>query len=380
MKAFTGFIAFISTLTVLAGQIEIGAYNVHNLFDSKHDKGKTDFEYMPAKSKKYQAYHKKRCENPKNSFDKRACKNPRPTDWTKSKIKMKLTQIKKVFDSRKKIPDILALTEIENKRITKKLAKTLGYKKVIVTDGPDKRGVDVGILYNKTKELKKARGKDSVIAHHVATGEDHPTRPILEVKFNLRTEKGIQALHVFVNHWPSQHAPNSEPRLIAARKLKEVMNQRKAENPDALLLATGDFNTTKNGKKDIPHPFRDELLVGSDIEDLLYVHADAVSSGDIEKTNMPKGTYYYGRGRVWNHLDRFFVSSNLLDGVGADVDLNTYEIYTPDFITRTYVSKTREGKIKHQEKNTPKSYNHRATTIEKAGFSDHFPIFIKLNY
>ena len=128
-------------------EIEIMTYNVENLFDTSHDEGKNDWEYLPlAHPGKAEG-----CQQLSNSYYREKCFS---SDWTESKLKLKLNALKNVIlREQGKLPDILALVEIENKNVAKKLADTLGYKDYFVTNGPDKRGIDLGIFYNSGDNL-----------------------------------------------------------------------------------------------------------------------------------------------------------------------------------------------------------------------------------
>src|SRR5690606_27904286 len=95
----------------------------------------------------------------------------------------------------------------------------------------------------------------------------------------------------------------------------------------------------------------------------------------------PLGTYFYGKSMQWNRLDRFFVSKNMLSKGGLQVDVKSYQIYAPKFITDNY-------EYRHKTDNhygstvtgIPRRYEHNTTRSSKAGFSDHFPIIVKIKY
>ena len=111
----------------------VGFYNVENLFDTQHDSGKNDHEFLPTGS--YQ--------------------------WTEQKYTAKLRNIAQVLSElctefgNKKNPAgaaVIGLSEVENSRALEDLLRepalaARGYRYVHF-DGPDRRGIDVAFLYN----------------------------------------------------------------------------------------------------------------------------------------------------------------------------------------------------------------------------------------
>ena len=119
------------------------------------------------------------CELIKSDYFRERCLN---SDWTEEKLSLKLGQIKDLLTrEREHLPDILGLCEVENEAVIGKLAKILGYKKYIVTDSADRRGIDVALLYNPSSKLKFIDSKEHTIeGNHF---NSMPTRSILEVEF-----------------------------------------------------------------------------------------------------------------------------------------------------------------------------------------------------
>lgn len=341
------------------------SYNVENLFDTEHDPGKNDWTFLPLDTPGKQ----KGCEKVSNFFWRKKCF---ATDWTESKLRMKIKKIKTLLTKeRKVIPDILAIQEIENENVTRQLADSLGYKSFVITNSPDRRGIDVALLYNEKENLKYVDHKE-----HVIEGENfikHPTRNILEVEFLANGQK----LVIFVNHWPSQAAP-SHVRVKAAKQLKLIMNKRHQESGKTYLIALGDFNTIES---DYPHPFKSELLTG-DFK-LKSVHKSFMRSTKVDrvkKNNLPFGTYFYFRKMTWNILDQIFTSTNFNKSrKGLHIDINSYQIYSPKFVTHTfkyndptsYFYGTKITKV-------PKRYDFMATNSREAGYSDHFPVVFRI--
>ena len=352
-----------------SAQLEIASYNVENLFDASHEEGKNDFEFLPADHPEFINWCSD--EPDRNKWKKRACS--KPNNWTDAKLEMKLDQIAGVFSQRFEesgnYPDILALVEIENFDVVQRLAHKMGFAGAIASEGEDPRGVDVGLIFNENENFEFMAFE----THLPQT--DYPSRPILEVMFRLQNG---QPLFVYVNHWPAQFAPVIE-RLRMAEQLKDLIQQRAFEFPNASFVATGDFNVKSS---DSPHPFRDVLYYDNSVN-LRDIHSSyrRYQSNNSSAQSQKAGTYYYTGDMAWILLDRFFVSEDLLDHTGVDVRIDSYEIFaTPEMLREytKYDNETRE--IVGRARNIPDRYDFRTSNEENLGFSDHLPIFISLEW
>ncbi len=366
------FLLLISTLT-FSKSLELISYNVENLFDTQHDEGKEDWTFLPKDTKG----KKEACKKIGSHYRRQECFE---IDWTEGKLAIKLSQIKDVLlKERKTLPNILGLVEIENENVISKLAKVLGYEKFVVSNSPDKRGIDLALLYQESADLKFVSKEE-----HELKGDyfiKRPSRNILEVKFRLA---GKYDLYVFVNHWPSLGNPDIA-REIAANTLKTRFSEIEKTNKDALLLAMGDFNTIpKLKKKGNKHPFSDVLLVDSGIKDLGEEFYSKNKNNKNFVDSNPKGSYFYAREGEWNHLDRIFFNKNLENGKTPELDVSSYHIYAPEFINK-YDQDFDDENSSHFKKSkkkegTPNRYDHKARDKKTAGFSDHYPVIFKINY
>ncbi len=108
----------------------VGFYNQENLFDTCHDVGKRDFEFLPTGSNR----------------------------WNARKYKSKLRNMSRALADMGTdvLPNvgcaIIGLSEVENAKALDDLTaeaplRARGYKYILV-EGPDMRGVDVALLYN----------------------------------------------------------------------------------------------------------------------------------------------------------------------------------------------------------------------------------------
>jgi endonuclease/exonuclease/phosphatase family metal-dependent hydrolase len=360
------FITVFGAENLTSKKIRLMSYNVENLFDTEHDEGKNDWTFIP----KSHPGKFKGCELAQG-FYREQCFN---TDWTEDRLKVKLQQIKFVIEKTgPELPDIVALSEVENEKVVRKLADVAGYKEIIVTDSPDERGIDEAIMYNPSPNFKYLKHLSHPIDPKLIGNK--PTRDVLEVQFQINNEK----LALLVNHWPSQAAP-TQVRIkvaeIVAQRVKELKKQ------GFIVIATGDFNVDDVG--DQPSPF---LAFGNPLDNPLLVDIDALArKKSSKKSSLLLGTYFYGNpgsensppAMKWNALDRFFVSPELLnDGGELKVELTSYRIFSvPEMETTYEYTKGPYSGTKVQR--APLSYDHNAKDPAKAGFSDHFPILLDI--
>jgi hypothetical protein len=355
-----------SIKSATSGEVELMVYNVENLFDTVHtiEDGvdKDDWTFLakdaPGKSDACKKIGYKRYRD--------ACFK---TDWNEKSLNMKLDQIKEVLTKGRKLPDILALVEIEGPVVVGQLAKELGYKEFHASQSPDTRGIDLAILFNPSKEIVFVKKRE-----HEVKEVKKATRNIFEVEMKI----GGNPVHIFVNHWPSQGNP-SEDRVAAAKVLDQRVREIKKQNPDHAVISLGDFNTIPT---DFPHPFHSVIMRDGLLRDVHQMYKKDRSIDWKLKDAMPPGTYFYYKEMAWNILDRIFVDESLIDGKGMDIVLSSYQIYAPQFITTTYEYKGKKaGYFKGSTvRRIPKSYDHLSKSKKDAGYSDHFPVLIKLKY
>jgi len=209
-------------------------YNVENLFDTWDDPQTTDEEFTPASQR----------------------------HWTKQRFDEKIKMIYKTLITAGKgqFPDIIALAEIENSWVLEQLISKTPLNKIqygiIHKDSPDPRGIDVALLYRKDRI--KAIDYEFISISNKGDNE-LKTRDILHFTGEIENEP----IHFFVNHWPSRsggYTETKEKRELTAEILRESIDSLIAKDPDANILAMGDFNATPNEKcftfllKAFPYP------------------------------------------------------------------------------------------------------------------------------
>lgn len=354
------FLLLIVSLNVFSATVEVMSYNVENLFDAKHDvvngKDKEDWAFLP----KEHVLKKKACNKETSKNRRKECQD---TNWTEEKVEVKLSQITDVIKAaNSNLPEFLGLVEVENGEVVRRLAKKLGYENFEITESPDQRGVDVALLYKSNKIIKKISRTELVVP------VDYPTRNILEVEFLINDKF---PLTLFVNHWPSLHNPDSW-RIKAAEVLAVRTKEILQKNPEQAILAMGDFNTIDEND---PHPFKTVLY-----KENLFSDIAAMVDENVKNKN-PLGTYYFAPKDQWNSLDHFFMNSKLGDGKDLEVNLKTFEIFSPAFLQKELKKKVRNGEDKSFKiVMAPKRFEPDALTKEMMGYSDHFPVLIKLDY
>ena len=294
-------------------------YNVENIFDTRHDDGKQDEEFLPDATRQ----------------------------WTEKRYWKKLDQIGKSILSTTDdgIPDLVALCEVENDQVLTDLTKrsllrNAGYEYVI-TQSPDARGVDVALMYSPfTFSLIRSYGL------RIETIEGmRPTRDILYACGQLVSG---DTLHVFVVHAPSRNGGEkaSRPfRLQAADRLLQAVDSVRAISPDAKILISGDFNDYHDS------PALQRICQ----HDLRNISKNAGGRYGV------RGTYRY-KGE-WNSLDHILVSPYINK-------VETVFIHSPKFLLE---------KDKFYGGYLPRR-TYKGMKFQKKGFSDHLPLVARFRF
>jgi predicted extracellular nuclease len=307
----------------------VAFYNVENLFDTLDDPLTMDEDFTP--SGKLQ--------------------------WNSQKYAEKLMRISEVIDMMPgELPVFVGLCEIENRSVLEDLVRqpilnatpqNANYE-IIHANSPDERGIDAAALYDASR-LKDVRFEYYTIS--LPDPKDPNTRDILHVTGKM----GNDVLHFFVNHWPSRSGgqAESEPNRIAvARLLKTKVDMVMAENANAKIVIMGDLNDHPNDKSVY------EELGAKEIPTVtLFNHMYAIH-------NSGKGSYFY-KGE-WGALDQMITSQGLMQSSGWHVDMESAGVLRDDKI----LFYDKEGIARPSRSYAGDSY--------KGGYSDHLPVFLKL--
>ena len=189
-----------------------------------------------------------------------------------------------------RLPDIIGLEEVENAFVLRQLLQKTALRKLDYKyahyDSPDRRGIDVALLY-RTSRLELL---DSKPCHLFAADTVMATRDILLCVFQRDSAK----VAVLVNHHPSKYggAAESEPRRrIAVERLRFLADSLTAIGID-WIIAGGDFNDTP-----------DNPVFGLLEPALAPMHMDLFRHG--------LGTIKFDG--KWDLIDHIYVSPALLD-------------------------------------------------------------------
>lgn len=246
---------------------------------------------------------------------------------------------------------LIGLAEIENQKTLSDLIKNTPFKnesyQIIHYDSPDKRGIDVGLLY-RPKDFKPLFSKPV----HVFDPLDSNffTRDILYVKGILLSD----TVHIFINHWTSRYGGLMQTipkRLLAAKRLIYQVDSICKTDPRAKILVIGDFNenpgdpAVKTLTDSLNNPFP-----------LVKVNAYALFGN-------ARGTIKSGP--AWKEFDQLYISKSLT-GRNAQlfVKAKSFHIFDAKFL------------LEKDEKNLGFKPNRSYLGFKyHGGFSDHLPVF-----
>jgi hypothetical protein len=160
----------------LNSDLKVAFWNVGNLFDTEQKYIAMDFQFTPQKGW---------------------------TDEVKNKKLDNLASVIKTMEfgmegSKNREPDLLGLSEVENKYILQELIERLGPDKYVIADywdEADLRGIDTCLIYSKDKF-------DILETKEFSIDFRYPTRDIFLAKLRVKTNGG--EIYVLVSHWPSR--------------------------------------------------------------------------------------------------------------------------------------------------------------------------------
>lgn len=287
----------------------IGFYNVENLFDTYHDEGKNDYEYLPDGT----------------------------NNWTEKRYERKLhniaTVIKAMAEENNAFHTILGLSEIENRHVLEDLVNQeeiadANYQ-IVHYDGPDRRGVDVALLYRpdqfkllESKSIPYTFDSNIVFDMDEESKRDFRTRDILMVRGELKGEM----FAFFVAHLPSRlGGKGADLRSRGAEIIYQHSSELMEKYPGIKIVVMGDMNdnptddsmtvymhgrenVSEVGKTDFFSPFLSMLKAGYgslayrgewNIYDIILTNEALVNApkGSLRIVPIVKGKYY---GRVFN--------------------------------------------------------------------------------
>ena len=291
---------------VFAEPLKVVSYNVENLFYPERDSLKDDSEWTPEGERR----------------------------WSYTRYYRKVENIARVLTNIGEWDgvDIVGLQEVENALCVKRLCYTLrrGEYDFVHYESPDARGIDVALIYKKSRVDTIATRAIKVKGERV-NGERLITRDILYVCAQIDKRDTV---HFFVCHLPSQRGGKAESewkRRVAKEVLEEAVDSVFKVQAEAKIVVMGDMNAENLEVKGL----KDERMKG-------------------------EGTHKY-QGR-WTCLDHFYTSPSL-------DSLSSAEIYNAAWI--------QEPDEKYLDLKPKRTYN--GFRYQKDGFSDHLPIVLTVS-
>lgn len=317
-------------VSVQAEDLCVVSYNIENLFHPKHDTvagiEKEDMEWTAEGERR----------------------------WSYSRYYRKVENIARVLTNIGEWEgvDVVGLQEVENALCVKRLCTTLrrGEYDFVHYESPDRRGIDVALIYKKSRidtiATRAIRVSASLNGERVRledgqspTGRDEVatelrTRDILYVCAQIKGLKKEQAdtIHFFVCHLPSQRGGKAESewkRQAAKQVLQQAVDSVYGVEPNAKIIVMGDMNSEDLRIRGL----KDERMKG-------------------------EGTHKY-QGR-WTFLDHFYVSP-------AIDSISEARVYDAEWI-----QETDEKYMGLKPKRTYNGYRYQN------GYSDHLPIILRV--
>ena len=315
----------------------VGFYNQENLFDTCHDEGKRDYDFLPTGSYK----------------------------WNAMKYNHKLSNMSRALADMGTdvLPNIgcaiIGLAEVENSKVLDDLiaqpALSARNYQYVHIEGPDRRGIDCALLYNPSLfSVKNTR----LVPYVQKLKKDSAfyTRGFLTVSGTLADEN----VAVIVCHLPSRFS-ESFYRELGAEQVKAIKDSLLNDDPNCKVFVMGDMNDDPIDKS------MAGILKGkANIKD--------VNEGDMYNpwynilVKEGVGTLLYQGS--WNLFDQILVTPNLLNKDDKK-DFSSLKFWKNQIFKRDYLFQT-EGKYKGSPKRTT------AGGVWLDGYSDHLPVVVYL--
>jgi len=310
----------------------VGFYNQENLFDTIHDEGKNDYEFLPTGSYK----------------------------WNTMKYTNKLRNMSRVLADMgtDMLPTLgcalIGLSEVENARVLDDLTaqEPLAKRgmKYVHYEGPDRRGVDCALLYNPSL----FQPYKSFIKQYVYENGDttHFTRPFLVVQGKIAGDD----LTAIVCHWPSRGA-EGKFRDWAGKQVRALTDSIMASESHMKIIVMGDMNDDPDNTSMAKY-----LGAKKELKDM--------NSGDFYNPwwnilrKDGQGTLAYQG--AWNLFDQIVFSETLVNKDKKN-DFSTLKLYKNAIFKRDYLMQN-EGRYKGTPKRTT------AGGVWLNGYSDHLPV------
>lgn len=324
----------------------VGFYNLENLFDIYDDPAKNDEEFLPEGANK----------------------------WTQAKYEKKLSNLADVIYAMKEETGVyhtlLGVSEIENRLVLEDLVSQrkvapANYQ-IVHYDGPDRRGVDVALLYrpDRFKYLDSESIPFSFEGTEVEITLDQEEQDYFRTRDILMVHGLIDGEHVavYVAHLPSRiGGKGGDLRPLGAEIMYKHSRKMEARYPGIKIIVMGDMNDNPTDES------MTKWLHGkADIKD--------VKEGDFFSPFTEMLADGYGslayRG-AWNIYDLILVNSSLANAEKGSLEIQ--KIHRRGYYGRVF-KKPFMTQQSGQYKGTPfRTFSNGAFI---GGYSDHYPTYI----
>ncbi len=270
--------------------------------------------------------------------------------WRLKRYKKKIKKISSVIEQigieRSYFPPVLVgVAEVENKDVINDLVYSKKLQNhhydYVHYDSPDKRGIDVGLIYNK-QVFELLNSEVFPLYVDDIDGERDFTRDVLLVQGNLNGE----FISVIVNHWPSRRKGTEESeykRLEASKLNRKIIRSLREVDEDAKIIIMGDFNDNPTNKS-----------IQNLIQDDFYNPMQSL---------LAKGEGSLKHNEDWYLFDQIIYSKNFLKEQKGAHRFKSAEVFDKEFL-----------KV-YRGKNKGKPFRTYIGKWYQGGYSDHFPVY-----
>lgn len=314
---------FLLSVAVASGQekqhfFTVAWWNVENFFDTRNDTLTNDDDFTPDGE-----YH-----------------------WTYRKFNAKRDGLYKTL-LMMDFPDVVGLGEVENAYVLRELCQGTPLREkhyaFVHYDSPDRRGIDVALLYRSDSFTVTASRPVSL--SDSAAG--YFTRDILLVE--CVTPSG-DTLCLLVNHWPSKRGGDEaeERRMQCAATVRRLMDSLFMAHPAAAVIAMGDMNASAE---------EPPIAKGMGFGDLCR-NAEGIRNLDCDLPSDWGSHKYQGQ---WRYIDAMFLKAG-----------NSWQTYPLQLVRFDHLLIQEQNAVGVRPKRT-----HRGPRYE-GGLSDHLPLLLKI--
>ncbi len=186
--------------------------------------------------------------------------------WTTEEVDLKVSKLALSIHDYLREPDLIAVQEVEKIELLERLADTDPIKAdygVVLYDGPDERGIDVGLMYRKdtVKILDwESRQTCTTLNDNLGPGIDpdyscadgqNPLFSRRPLVVHLESLKSSNDFYVIVNHFKSKSEGDyaTEPRRIEqAEFVGSLVREIETSDSGAKVIVAGDLNDFEDSK------------------------------------------------------------------------------------------------------------------------------------